>query len=68
MGEYFTPFGWVCLRVGGVGWCLSFNMNGKLYRVLYKAGGGRTVFEGGVRRVGGALSGCTTCGPAGAAR
>lgn len=40
MGEYFTPFGWVSLRVGGVEWCLSFNMIGKLYRVLYKAGGG----------------------------
>lgn len=40
MGKYFTPFGWVCLRVGGVGWCLSFNMIGKLYRVLYKAEGG----------------------------
>lgn len=67
MGEYFTPFGWVCLTVGGGRWCLSFNMNSGLYRVLYKAGGG-TVFECGVRRAGGALSGCTTCGPAGAAR
>lgn len=44
-------------------------MISKLYRVLYKAGGGwgRTVFEGKVRRVGGTLSGCTTCGLAGAA-
>jgi len=66
-GKYFTPFGQVCQGLG-VRWCLSSNVTGELYRILYKAGRGWQCLKAGVRLVGGAPSGCTTCGPVGADR